>query len=512
MDRVDSAQSKLDERVLFLTPTGRDGALLSRVLANAGLNGTRCDDVQTLAREIQRGVGTAIIAQEALIPRASQLLSVLREQPAWSDIPVILLVSQGDELADLGHEVSELGNLLIAERPIGAEVLLSLVRSALESRRRQYLVREHLLLQLQSAELLREERERFQTLVDSLPQPVWTCDARGECDFVSPQWSAYTGASLDDSLGDGWLRFVHPEDRRATRRKWAQAQQCLRFDVQFRLRRADGRYRWFTARATPLLTDAGRVRRWVATCTDIEVQKASEAVLVEANRSKDELLALVSHELRTPLTQIIGAAEILRARDSQLSVETREALQTDILRESRRLQQRIENMLVLAKSELDGEVTIEPFLLDKVLGRVIDDIRSTSPGRQIEASVEVGGTPVLGNAIFSEQILFNVLRNSDKYSDPEHAIEVEAFGRESRVSVTVADRGRTYSSAEIQQMFGVFYRDERSARRVSGLGLGLPVCRRLAEAQGGTIDARPRHGGGLEVELTLPIANLNLDE
>jgi PAS domain S-box-containing protein len=131
----------------------------------------------------------------------------------------------------------------------------------------------------------------FRQLAESLPQLVWTCRSDASCDYLSPQWLVYTGASEAEHLGFGWLDAVHPEDRERTRARWlAAASSVGSFDVDFRIRRHDGEYRWFRARAVPLKDEAGKVQKWIGTNTDIEELKCIENALRDSEARKDAIL------------------------------------------------------------------------------------------------------------------------------------------------------------------------------------------------------------------------------
>lgn len=124
---------------------------------------------------------------------------------------------------------------------------------------------------------LRASEERLRTLAESLPNLVWTCRADGWCDYLSRQWVEYTGRPAQEQLGSGWADHLHPEDRPGVEREWALA--VLRkqaYDVEFRLRRHDGVYRWFKTRAIPLLDSRGQVIKWFGSNTDIEDYKFAE--------------------------------------------------------------------------------------------------------------------------------------------------------------------------------------------------------------------------------------------
>jgi len=113
--------------------------------------------------------------------------------------------------------------------------------------------------------------KQWHALAESMPHFVWTCLPDGQCDYLSRQWVDYTGVGAPEQLGYGWLKQVHPDDRDALLDQWRQAvasKQVL--DTEFRIRGADGQYRWFKTRATPSLDEAGNVTRWYGSNTDIQ--------------------------------------------------------------------------------------------------------------------------------------------------------------------------------------------------------------------------------------------------
>ncbi|TKB86057.1 MAG: PAS domain S-box protein [Nitrospira sp.] len=126
---------------------------------------------------------------------------------------------------------------------------------------------------------LADSEGRFRELVECLPQPIWTCLPEGECDYLSPQWMSYTGMPAAGQLGHGWTRQVHSEDRQMAIEQWQEAlARAQPFDSEFRLRRADGTYRWFHAHASPLRDNAGRLLRWLGTFTEIHDRKQAESM------------------------------------------------------------------------------------------------------------------------------------------------------------------------------------------------------------------------------------------
>jgi len=132
----------------------------------------------------------------------------------------------------------------------------------------------------QAEEALRASEERFRTLAESLPQLVWTCRPDGYCDYLSRQWVEYTGSPAEKQFGYGWAEHLHPEDRERVQGEWEKAtKRGDLFDVEFRIRRADGVYRWFKTRAVPLRDATGHIVKWFGSNTDFEDFKQSEQKL-----------------------------------------------------------------------------------------------------------------------------------------------------------------------------------------------------------------------------------------
>ena len=137
---------------------------------------------------------------------------------------------------------------------------------------------------------MNENDNQFRQLAESLPQLVWTSRADGPCDYLSPQWVKYTGIPESEQLGMGWLNQLHPDDRDRTLAHWNASVETGSFsEVEFRIRRSDGVYRWFSARATPLHDKDGRVTKWCGSNTDIEDLKRSEEAL---RQSEEKFRAL----------------------------------------------------------------------------------------------------------------------------------------------------------------------------------------------------------------------------
>ncbi|BDI34033.1 hypothetical protein CCAX7_60840 [Capsulimonas corticalis] len=198
-----------DERVLVLTPTGRDAATTCAVLQEAGFHAESCPDMVSLCASIAEGAGAALLAEEALTPPAlSALSAIVTAQPTWSDFPIVILSSSGRDTMESRRILAEIDvftNAAILERPLRKATLISALRVSLRSRRRQYEMRSYLrdlaLLEQEREDLLDQQRRIAETLQRSLlkaPAP----DAFPNLEVVTQYAPAWTEAMIGGDFFD----------------------------------------------------------------------------------------------------------------------------------------------------------------------------------------------------------------------------------------------------------------------------------------------------------------------
>ncbi|MEO8571248.1 MAG: GAF domain-containing protein [Chloroflexota bacterium] len=213
-------------------------------------------------------------------------------------------------------------------------------------------------------------------------------------------------------------------------------------------------------------------------------------------------IGVVSHELRTPITTIYGGAKMLRRLTPDSSDWT--AIATDVEADAERLYRLTEDLLVMTRLERhDLDLGREPVLVSRLLERVVDSERKRWPLAKVRVRIAPELEPVIGEDIYVEQVVRNLVANAAKYSPPDSTIEVSAERFDDEVQVRVLDRGRGIRGEDPDRLFSLFYRAPSTASQASGAGIGLFVCDQLIRAMGGRLWAKAREGGGSEFGFAL---------
>ena len=224
-----------------------------------------------------------------------------------------------------------------------------------------------------------------------------------------------------------------------------------------------------------------------------------------ASALRDAFTGVISHELRTPITTIFGMSQVLRQRHETMDPETRRQSIADIEAEADRLRRLAEDLLVLSRAE-GGRLSLarDPLVIRHVIRQAVESEAKRWPDHAFSADVPLDLPLVLGEELHVGQVVQNLLSNAAKYSATGSKVEVVVRPEDGGVTTRVLDEGEGLPAESSEQLFELFYRAPEAARRASGAGIGLFVCRQLVEGMGGRIWARPREGRGAEFGFWLP--------
>jgi PAS domain S-box-containing protein len=363
---------------------------------------------------------------------------------------------------------------------------------------------------------IEDTEPHYRKLLEAIDVAVYTTDAQGRINYYNEAAARFWGRRPE--MGEEWcgsLEILWPDGRPMPHDQCPMAI-ALRENREVRggeaiAVRPDGTQVSFRAHPTPLRSMDGALVGAVNVLVDITDRAVAENALRAAaeslrasNAVKDEFLGLVSHELRTPVTTIFGNARLLEDRGDTLSDEYRQSMIADIAADSERLLGIVENLLLLTKLESSPQIDLEPQVLGHVIRSSVEGFRQKRPGRDVALNVEDGVGIVDADRTYLELLMDNLLTNAHKYSPPATPIEVEVTFDDGEARVSVLDRGIGIAEEEIPKLFTPFYRSAAAKATATGIGVGLAVCRRVVEIQGGRIWASPRDGGGSELGFALP--------
>jgi PAS domain S-box-containing protein len=373
-------------------------------------------------------------------------------------------------------------------------------------------------------EATRRSEKELRDVLEQVPGMVFAVveDGRyGRYSYVSTQWYDYTGLSEAETINGGWQNAIHSEDTEQHMKKYQIAvAEGQPFESEVRLRRAaDGQYRWFLIRVTPLRDEAGNVVKWYGFISDIEDRKRAEqererlrkleAELAHMNRvsTMGELTASIAHEINQPLTVVVSNANACARMLSTASPDLDEVRLAvgDIADYGRRASEvlaRIRGQLkksASAKSSLNiGDVIVE--VLPLLRGEL--EKRRTKLDTHLQSNLPL----VLGDRIELQQVLINLLMNGiesmSSIMDRPRVLTVQSRIVESgEVEVAVRDCGVGISVNQMRSLFDPFF-----TTKPGGMGMGLPISRSIIEAHGGKLWASSNASCGATFQFTLPAA------
>lgn len=232
-------------------------------------------------------------------------------------------------------------------------------------------------------------------------------------------------------------------------------------------------------------------------------QDAKRAELrARTEEMRSSLLSAVSHDLRTPLASITGAATSLRD-DTALDAATRGELVDSIVEEAERLERLVANLLDMTRLE-SGAVALKRdwVPLDEMVGSALTRLEVRLGARRVTVAIGPEVPLVLVDPVLFEQVFVNLLENAVKYTPERSPIEVTARTEGDRIVIEVRDHGLGLPRGAEERVFEKFYRGSHAG--ISGAGLGLPICKGIVEAHGGTLRAESRREGGATFRIALP--------
>ena len=461
--------------------------------------------------------------------------TLIRQRERSRQTPIIFLTafSTNENLMFKGYSLGAVDYLL---KPIDPAILNSKVSVFVD------LFKKNLEVQHQAAQLaamnaeLKQSEERFRTLSACSPVGIFLTDTSGRCTYSNPRFQAICGFITAETWLGEFAKLTLPEDRDTLLIEWPDyILQGQPNSGEFRIYQPNQSLRWVHIRTAPMLSDNGTLLGHVGTIEDITERKQAEAVreqfirehaarqqAEEANRMKDEFLAILSHELRTPLNSILGWSRLLVTKNFD---ETTRIKALETIERNARSQARLVNDILDVSQIIQGNLRLstQPVNLQNLIEVTVETARLQAEEKSIEIQTNLHPTAlrVSGDPERLRQVLANLLSNAIKFTPESGLIEIKLELRETTetsisnqyAQLQVIDQGIGITPEFLPHVFDSFRQGNSTiSRPYGGLGLGLAIARHLVELHGGTIKAESEgEGKGATFTIDLPLSSCTPD-
>ncbi len=386
---------------------------------------------------------------------------------------------------------------------------------------------------------LRDSEARFRALAEAVPQLVWSATATGWVDYLSPHWIEYTGVAADRHYGLAWQEAIHPEDRARVAAAWSAAVSEQRdYDIDYRLRGADGAYRWFRARSRAQRDGAGQVTRWFGTSTDvteiveakqqleqhvaertaelersIEERRKTETALAQAQRLETvgRLTGGVAHDFNNLLTVMVGALDIIQRHADK--PERVRRLSEAALTAGRKGERLTRQLLAFSRRQEFQLETVDLSRLIRGCEPLVRRALGEAVPFEIEAAEDIGAVQL--DPVQFEAALLNLIVNAKDAVETGGSVNLRAdrvrvdagqlpdLEAGDYLRVAVIDTGAGMTAEVAARALEPFFTTKDIGK---GTGLGLAQVYGFARQSGGQVQIESAPGAGTAVSLYLPVA------
>ncbi|MGO4817929.1 PAS domain S-box protein [Flavobacterium sp. W22_SRS_FP1] len=362
--------------------------------------------------------------------------------------------------------------------------------------------------------------EEFSILANNMSQQAWMSDKDGVF-WYNQRWLDYSGTTLEEVKGHGWVKVLHPDhlQRFLVKRKQGMESGEGWEDV-CPLRGADGSYRWFLSQAEPVFDDQGKVTRWFGTNTDTTILKEAEEELVEkqrelelkieelskSNSELDRFVYSASHDLRAPLKSMLGLIGIVKRCEepnNEDQITRLEMLNDSVIR----LDNFIEDILNYSRNTRMGIVSEEINF-----GQLIEEIRNSHKfmegANEIKPLVQIDQKEKFISDKKRIIVIFNnIISNAIKYKDTskeESFVSIIVECDSEKAIITIEDNGIGIAEEKQEKVFDMFY---RATKLSNGSGLGMYIVKETLEKLGGSITLESELKSGTKFSIQIPNQN-----
>ncbi|RYZ53671.1 MAG: PAS domain S-box protein [Sphingobacteriales bacterium] len=380
---------------------------------------------------------------------------------------------------------------------------------------------------IELADKLRESEQQYIALTDSLPIMIFTMKDDGTLTYANRWLNTYTGHTTDSLNESGWKSVLHPEDRKEVWADWFdKASGDTHLIIECRLKEeSTGLFRWHTGICTAVETENRRVKCWNTYMVDIHAQKLIEAALKDnvdlqemttelqekvrllhlSNEQLERFAYVASHDLQEPLRKISLYSDFLDKKYRTSLPPEASVFFNNLIGSTERMRLLIKDVLAYSTVKPDVFAMVD---LNAIGRELLEDLEIAI--QQSGATLHFENLPsVEGNERQLRQLFDNLISNAIKFVRPgmKPVIHVSATSASGQVVLAFSDEGIGFEEEYLHKIFNLFQR-LHSREKYSGTGIGLAICKRIAEFHGGSISAKSVPGNGATFYVRLPLMQL----
>jgi len=560
-------------RVLVSAPYGNDAQSVARLLSDHGYDAEICPTLTEVADAIDEHVGVALVTEEALVADLGPLHRALETQPAWSDVPFVLLAGRQAGRALSTEAIrrrlpDSATNVILLERPLSSESLVSAIASAMRARQKQFEIRDQLAELVHERAALVEERTRLTTLLDALPVGIAFVNEDGTTLLSNPEYRRFLpSGEIPSRLPDGELRWegYEADGSRIGRDRFVTAR-ALRGErvqgIEFRHHPRDVAPVWTRVSGIPLL-DGDRVTGAISVIVDIDEQKRGQAALADAAQQLErqvaertealtdalarleaeaeereraeaalrqsqkmeavgQLTGGIAHDFNNMLTGVIGAIDIMKRRLAAGRLDDIDRFMDAASTSAQRAAGLTARLLAFSRRQsLDSR----PTDINVLVGSLDDLLRRTMSERiAVSLNLAKNLPPAIVDANQLESAILNLAINArDAMPEGGHLTVETALTVLDQaycatrpgttpgqyVAVAVSDTGVGMDDATMEKVFDPFFTTKPIGQ---GTGLGLSMVYGFAKQSNGQVRIHSSPGVGTSVRIFLPVAEAAVEE
>jgi two-component system CheB/CheR fusion protein len=351
-------------------------------------------------------------------------------------------------------------------------------------------------------------RDFYLKIFEDFPALIWRAGLDMKCNYFNRTWLDFTGRTMSEEVGDGWVTGVHPDDLDFCFKTYVDSfKKHEAFKMEYRLKNKNGEYRWIRDIGRPFYGFDNEFAGYIGSCYDVTDERENQTKLQDLNNAKDRLFSIIAHDLAGPVSGLKTVSSMISDRSSGLSESQRSEALSLFSETSGKVWDLLHNLLDWARSQ-QNLIDVTPTTIH--IKSIIDDtyhlLREQIEGKDLSFINSINRNDTATADINMITTVFrNIISNAIKYSQPGGTIIITAESSDNTMSISIADNGTGMTDEVISSLFRIDVRHSQPGTKGErGTGLGMIICKEFVEKNRGEISVKSILNEGSTFTVKLP--------